>query len=65
MNTGFPWITTITFLPLVGGLIIIGLDQSRARLARGVALGVSLVALAMVLVVAGLFDRSSAELQFE
>jgi len=64
MNTGFPWITTITFLPLVGGLIIIGLDQSRARLARGVALGVSLVALAMVLVVAGLFDRSSAELQF-
>ena len=64
MSTQFPWITAITLLPLVGGVIVIGLDQARARLARGLALGVSLAALVMVLVVAGLFDRASGAFQF-
>lgn len=64
MSTQFPWITAITVLPLLGGLIIIGLEQSRARFARGLALGISLAALVMVLIVSVQFDRSSAALQF-
>jgi len=64
VNTQFPWITVITLLPLLGGFVIIGVEQQRARLARGLALGISLAALVMVLIVAGLFDRFSAALQF-
>jgi hypothetical protein len=30
--TAFPYITTLTFLPLIGGLIVIGLGSNRKKL---------------------------------
>jgi NADH-quinone oxidoreductase subunit M len=65
MNSGFPWITAITALPLLGGLIVIGLEPTRARLARGLSLGISLASLGMVLALTVLFDGSSGALQFQ
>ena len=40
----FPVITLLTVAPLLGGLIVAGLDRERIRLARGLAMLFSLVA---------------------
>jgi NADH-quinone oxidoreductase subunit M len=61
----FPLITLLTFLPLVGGVVVVGLQQHQKRLARGLALGCSLLALAVALVVLGKFEAASGRLQFE
>lgn len=57
----FPWLSTLTFLPLVGGLLVIGLG--RKELARGIALAFGLVALAVVLAIWRRFDAASGQLQ--
>lgn len=45
-----PWLSLLTFLPALGGLLVIGLGK-RERLARGLALGCSLLPLALAAVV--------------
>ncbi len=61
---GFPAITVLTLLPLLGGIIVIGLNPSRPRLARGLAFLCSLAALAFALGLWFSFDRSSGAFQF-
>ena len=61
----FPYITILTLIPLVGGIIVIGLGKTQERLARGLALSFSLLALAGALVLWRLFDTGSGALQFE
>ncbi len=56
----FPWLTTIGLVPLVGAVVVFALPGETRRLARHVALGVSLVTLALVLAMATLFDVGSA-----
>src|ERR1043166_7780450 len=64
----WPMLSVITFLPLVGALIIMvlpaGDDPAVKRNARWVALWVTAVALAIVLLLASRFDAASAEFQF-
>ena len=60
-----PWVTSLTFLPLVGGLLIIGLGAERKQFARRTALGFSFAALALVLILWGLFRSRDGHLQFE
>jgi NADH-quinone oxidoreductase subunit M len=62
---GFPYISALTFLPLIGGFIVIGLSENQQRLARGLALGFSLVGLVFALFVWSQFDMSSGALQFQ
>jgi len=61
----FPLITVLTFLPLVGGLIIIGLGPERKNTARFLSLGFAFVALALALSLWAQFKPSSGQLQFE
>ena len=58
-----PLLTILTFLPLLGGLIVAGLGGQK-KLARGLAFTVSLLALALVFVLWKNFNAASGELQF-
>jgi NADH-quinone oxidoreductase subunit M len=62
--TGFPWITALTLTPLVGGLMIVGLEKDRNRLARGLAFLFSVVGLVLAILIWRRFDPTSSELQF-
>jgi len=59
-----PPLSLLTLVPLVGGLMVIGLGAERKRLARGLAFGFSLGALALALLLWHRFDAASGELQF-
>ena len=48
MNS-LPLLTLLTFLPLIGGLIVVGLGEQK-KLARGLAFTVSLLSLALTVV---------------
>ncbi len=56
---GFPFITALTLLPILGGIVVLNLPASRPTLARRLGFGVSLAALAFVLVMCACFDPHS------
>jgi NADH-quinone oxidoreductase subunit M len=61
---GFPIITALTLLPLLGGVMVVGLGHDNKKLARALALGVSFISLALTLWLWKAFDAASGELQF-
>ena len=61
----FPILTILTFLPLIGGVIVIGLGADKKQLARWLSLSFSFVSLALTLFLWSQFKASSGELQFE
>jgi NADH-quinone oxidoreductase subunit M len=63
--TNLPLITILTFLPLIGGVIVVGVGQENRKLARGLALTFSFLSLALVLGMWRTFDASSGAYQFE
>jgi len=63
--SGFPIITSITLLPLIGGLIVVGLGEGQQGLARKLALGFSFTSLALAIGLWRQFDGTSGELQFK
>src|SRR5262249_6072476 len=65
--TGFPLLSVITFLPLVGALLLLVINGEPAlvaRNARWVALWTSLITLVLSIYLWVAFDRSSADFQF-
>ena len=62
--SGLPVISLLTFLPLGGGLIVLGLGTERSSLARRLALGFAFAALALVVLLWTKFDRAAAGFQF-
>jgi len=63
--SNFPWLTILTLMPLIGGIVIVGLDSEQKRFARALALVISLSGLSMALVLWGSFQSSSGDLQFQ
>ena len=61
---GFPWLTVLGAVPLIGALVVACLPRGRDLLAKQVALGVSLVVFALALVMASRF-KSGAAAQFQ
>src|SRR6266478_404340 len=61
----FPILSILTFLPLIGGVIVIGLGADKKQLARRLSLAFSLVSLGLTLFLWHQFKTSSGELQFE
>ncbi|MDB6016873.1 MAG: dehydrogenase subunit [Pedosphaera sp.] len=59
----FPLITVLTCIPLVGAVVLIGLDFERKQLARGLALGFNLVSLLGAVLLWLHFDSASPNLQ--
>lgn len=62
--TDFPWITALTLTPLVGGVLLIGVEREKRVLARWLALLFCGVSLALAVAVWRSFDPASGELQF-
>jgi NADH-quinone oxidoreductase subunit M len=60
----FPWLTTLGAVPLVGSVVVAALPRTRALLAKQVALGVSLVVLALTVALAVQFDPNAKD-QFQ
>jgi NADH-quinone oxidoreductase subunit M len=60
----FPVLSTQIWIPILGGLAVIAVGDSRAVLVRWLALGVSLLALAAGLPLFANFDRTTAAMQF-
>ena len=59
-----PWLTILTLVPLLGGIMVVGLGAEQRRLARGLALAFSLVGLAGALCLWEHFNAASGDLQF-
>ena len=67
MSYGWPILSTVTFLPLVGALLIFALrgdDDSTARNARYIALWTTLITFAISLLLWRDFDPTTAKFQF-
>ena len=67
MSYGWPILSTITFLPLLGALLIVALrgsDEAASRNARFIALWTTLVTFALSLLLWRDFDPSTAQFQF-
>jgi NADH-quinone oxidoreductase subunit M len=60
----FPFLTLLVLLPVLGGILVLALGKGRDDLARQVALGTSLVAFVVSLVLWWNFDPASADFQF-
>jgi NADH-quinone oxidoreductase subunit M len=58
------WLTILTLVPFIGGIIVAGLGAERKNRARGFALATSLVALGGAICLWLHFDGKSGELQF-
>jgi len=61
---GFPWLTTIVFLPLVGVLLLLFVNKAAHQTIRWIALGVSLADLIVSLPLWSLFDSFTPRMQF-
>lgn len=59
-----PILTLLTLLPLLGGAVLLGLERPQQQLARGLAITVSLLTLALTLALWFAFDNAAAGLQF-
>jgi NADH-quinone oxidoreductase subunit M len=59
----FPLISLLTFLPLVGGVLLLGIDKTQRAMARHVAFAFSLLTLGVALFLGSQFDATSGELQ--
>jgi NADH-quinone oxidoreductase subunit M len=57
-------VSILTFLPVLGGLIVLCLGHDHKKFGRGIALSVSLLSLALALVMWKAFDSSGGELRF-
>jgi NADH-quinone oxidoreductase subunit M len=62
---GFPIITILTLLPILGGVLVICLGDQKEKFARRLAFFCGLISLGLVLAMWGGFNQSSAGYQFE
>ena len=63
--TALPLITILTLVPLIGGVVVVGLSGENKTLARRLALGFSFAGLALALILWRQFDPGSGVMQFE
>jgi NADH-quinone oxidoreductase subunit M len=61
---GFPWLTTLGVVPLVGAVVVAALPRARERLAKQVALSFSLVVLVLTIVMATRYHVGGPAFQF-
>jgi NADH-quinone oxidoreductase subunit M len=62
--TDYPWLTTLLLLPLVGAVVVMAVPTARVLLAKQVALGFSLVTLALTVAMSLQFEADGGE-QFQ
>jgi NADH-quinone oxidoreductase subunit M len=64
MHTGFPWVTVIGALPLLGIIAIMALPKARENEAKVVALGASLLAMVASIIMAFGYKTGGSRFQF-
>src|SRR5690242_4536682 len=64
MTHGFPWVTVLGVIPLLGVLGVVATPTEREEDAKRVALGASLVTLVASIVMAAQFHSNGARFQF-
>ena len=57
---GFPIITVLTLVPLIGGVIVAGISQENKKFARGLSLTFSFLSLALTLVVFAVYGLAAS-----
>jgi NADH-quinone oxidoreductase subunit M len=62
--TGVPWLTILWAVPMVGAAVVILLPSAARHVAKYVALGLSLLVLAVAVALAVTFDPAGAQYQF-
>ena len=65
LGSGLPWLTCLILLPLLGAVIVGGLEVNRRSLACKVGLFFQLLVLALAVTLWFQFDASSGRMQFE
>jgi NADH-quinone oxidoreductase subunit M len=58
-------VTLLTFLPLLGGLVTLGIGRKSGKTARGLAFAFSLLSLGLALAIWGCFDSAFGGFQFQ
>ena len=58
-----PYLTILTLIPLVGGVVLVGLDAKPSTLPRWLALLFHALSLVVALVILGLFDTHVGGMQ--
>jgi len=64
LNTYFPLLSCLIWLPVIGAIIVLFLNEQRANFARGIALLVMLISMALCIPLYGHFDTTTPSLQF-
>jgi NADH-quinone oxidoreductase subunit M len=64
MSTGFPWVTVVGVIPLVGAIVVMALPRAREGQARLVAMAASLLTLAASVAMAVDYSDGGARFQF-
>jgi NADH-quinone oxidoreductase subunit M len=64
MSSGFPWVTVIGAIPLLGAIVVMALPKARESEARVVAMVASLLALAASIVMAVQYKDGGSRFQF-
>ncbi|MCL2533944.1 MAG: NADH-quinone oxidoreductase subunit M, partial [Nocardiaceae bacterium] len=62
--SGFPWLTVLWLLPLVGAVAAVATPSHRRAAARWIALAAAVVTLAVAVILALRFDPAGAQYQF-
>ena len=61
----FPWLSSLIWLPIVGGVAVLGIGRIRSSdTVRWVALIVSVLTFVLSMIVYGIFDTNTADFQF-
>src|SRR5437763_13725087 len=64
MTHGFPWVTVLALIPLIGVVGVLTLPREREEDAKRIALGASLVTLVASIVMAAQFKTNGTRFQF-
>src|SRR5438270_1168221 len=64
MTHGFPWVTVLGLIPLIGVIGVLGVPREREEDAKRIALGASLVTLVGSIVMAAQFSTTGKRFQF-
>jgi NADH-quinone oxidoreductase subunit M len=64
MSTGFPWVTVVGVIPLLGAIVVMALPRAREGQARLVAMAASLLALAASIAMAVQYKDGGSRFQF-
>jgi NADH-quinone oxidoreductase subunit M len=64
MSTGFPWVTVVGAIPLLGAIVVMALPRAREGQARLVAMAASLLALAASVAMAVQYKDGGSRFQF-